>query len=47
MSADSWQALWLTFKLASLTSIILVVLAIPISWYLMHKGESIRTVVHF
>lgn len=34
ISADLWQALWLTFKLAGLTALILLVLGVPLAYWL-------------
>ena len=34
MSADDWQAIWLTARLAAVTTAVLVPLALPLAWWL-------------
>lgn len=34
ISADLWQALWLTFQLAGLTALILVIVGVPLAYWL-------------
>lgn len=36
LSPDDWAAIWLTLELASLTTILLLVLATPLAWWLAH-----------
>ena len=40
-----WDAVWLTAKLASVTTAILIVLATPLAWWLSRKGSWLREVV--
>ncbi len=37
MSAQDWQALWLSLQLAGLTTAILLVLGTPLAWWLAHS----------
>ncbi len=34
ISPDAWQAIWLTLQLATLTTVILLVIATPLAWWL-------------
>ena len=45
MAADDWQAIALTLRLASLTTLILLVLSCPLAWWLAHTRSRWRTVV--
>lgn len=36
LSAGDWSAIWLTFKLASLTTLILLLVGTPLAWHLAH-----------
>lgn len=42
MSADDLQALWLTARLASLTTLILLVLGTPIAWWLARTHSRLK-----
>ena len=44
-SEEARQAIWLTIKLASLTSILLIVLATPLAWWLAHSQSRWRAAV--
>lgn len=49
LRADLWQALWLTIRLASLTTLLLILLGIPLAYWLVHSrsrfGALIETLV--
>lgn len=40
-----WSALWLTFKLASLTAVTLILLATPIAWWLARSRSGIAAFI--
>ena len=40
LTPESWQAVWLTFELATLTTLFLLVLATPLAWWLS-QTESV------
>lgn len=42
ISPDAWQAIWLTIRLATLTTIILLVVATPLAWWLSQTGSRWR-----
>ena len=42
ISPDSWQAIWLTIQLATLTTIILLVIATPLAWWLSQTESRWR-----
>jgi len=42
LSPDDWAAIWLTLELASLTTILLLVLATPLAWWLAHTPSRWR-----
>ncbi len=42
LSAADFAAIWLTFKLASLTTVILLVIGTPIALWLAHTGSRLR-----
>ena len=44
-SADDLNAIWLTLKLASLTTALLLVLATPVAWWLARTGSRWRSPV--
>ena len=47
-SADLWQALWLSVKLASLTTVILLIVGTPLAWWLArHKSFWSEVVASF
>ena len=39
-SADDWKAIWLTVQLASLTTVILLLLATPVAWWLARTTSA-------
>ena len=44
-SVVDWQALWLTLRLASVTTIVLLLIALPLSWWLaIHRSALTRVV---
>ena len=45
LSHDDLQAIWLTLKLASLTTVLLLVLATPLAWWLAHALSRWAAVV--
>lgn len=45
LSAQDWQAIHLTLKLCGLTTVILLVLATPLAWWLAHRRSTSRTIV--
>lgn len=42
ISTDAWQAIWLTIQLATLTTIILLVIATPLAWWLSQTESRWR-----
>jgi molybdate transport system permease protein len=42
ISPDAWQAIWLTIQLATLTTIILLVIATPLAWWLSQTDSKWR-----
>ena len=42
MSPDDWAAIWLTLELASVTTVLLLVLATPLAWWLAHTRSRWR-----
>jgi molybdate transport system permease protein len=44
-SASDYGAIWLTLELASLTTLILLVIGLPIAWWLAHTRCALRPVV--
>ena len=45
LSPDDLRALWLTLQLASVTTVVLLVLATPLAWWLAHTRSLWRSVV--
>lgn len=45
LSAQDWQAIGITLRLCTLTTVILLVLATPLAWWLAHRRSASRTVV--
>jgi molybdate transport system permease protein len=45
MSAEDLQAVWLTLKLAALTTVVLLILATPLAWWLAHARSRWAAVV--
>lgn len=43
MTADAWQAIGLTLKLAALTSLLLLLIATPLAWWLSQTHSRWRT----
>ena len=43
MTSDAWQAIGLTIQLATLTTVILLVLATPLAWWLSQTPSKWRT----
>ena len=42
LSPDDWAAIWLTLELASVTTVLLLVLATPLAWWLAHTRSRWR-----
>ena len=42
LTEADWQAVWLTLRLATLTTMILLVLATPLAWWLAHTRSRLR-----
>lgn len=42
LSSDDWAAIWLTAKLAALTTVILLILATPLAWWLA-RSQSLAS----
>ena len=42
MSPDDWAAIWLTLELASVTTVLLLVLGTPLAWWLAHTRSRWR-----
>ncbi len=42
LSPEDWAAIWLTLKLASVTTVLLLVLCTPMAWWLAHTRSSWR-----
>ena len=45
MTAADWPAIWLTLKLASLTSLLLIIIATPLAWWLTHHKSRLKSIV--
>ena len=45
MSSDDLQAVWLTVKLATVTTVVLLVIAMPLAWWLAHARSRLSAVV--
>ena len=45
MSSDDLQAVWLTVKLATVTTAVLLVIAMPLAWWLAHARSRLSAVV--
>ena len=45
LDAQAWQAIGLTLKLASLTTLLLLALATPLAWWLAQKRSTLRTAI--
>jgi len=45
LSPDAWHAIWLTAKLAATTTVILLLLAIPLAWWLSQTRSRWRSTV--
>lgn len=41
----AWPAIWLTLKLAALTTVILILIALPLSWWLATTKSRVRPLV--
>ena len=46
LTPDSWQAIQLTFELATLTTLLLLVLATPLAWWLSQTQSAWRAPIH-
>ena len=40
--SDGWQALWLTAQLAAITTVILMIVATPLAWWLANTRSALR-----
>lgn len=45
ITPESWQAIWLTLKLATLTSLLLLMIATPLAWWLSQTQSRLRAPV--
>ncbi len=45
ITPESWQAIWLTLKLATLTSLLLLIIATPLAWWLSQTQSRLRAPV--
>lgn len=45
LTSDDLQAVWLTLKLASVTTLLLLCIATPLAWWLAHSGKWYRGMV--
>ena len=45
LTGFDWGPVWLTFRLAGVTVLVLLVIGTPIAWWLAHTRSSWRTVV--
>ncbi|MDQ1921769.1 molybdate ABC transporter permease subunit [Massilia pseudoviolaceinigra] len=45
LSADDWGAVWLTLKLATTVTVLLLLLGTPVAWWLAHTRSRARSVV--
>lgn len=45
LTSGEWQAIWLTAKLAGLTTIILLVISAPLAWWMAHTHSRFGNVV--
>ncbi len=45
MTPDDLQAVWLTLKLASVTTLVLLMIATPLAWWLAHSQRWFRGIV--
>ncbi|MFN4360422.1 MAG: molybdate ABC transporter permease subunit [Hylemonella sp.] len=45
ISSEAWQAIWLTVELASLTTVLLLVMATPLAWWLAGTASRWRAPV--
>lgn len=45
LSPQDWQAIAVTLRLCTLTTVILLVLATPLAWWLAHRQSASRTLV--
>jgi molybdate transport system permease protein len=45
ISAEAWQAIWLTIELAALTTVLLLLIATPLAWWLAHASSRWRAPV--
>jgi molybdate transport system permease protein len=45
LTPDDLQAIWLTLKLASVTTMLLLLIATPLAWWLAHSGKWYKGIV--
>lgn len=45
LNADDWGAVWLTLKLASATTVLLLLVATPLAWWLAHTPSRWRAAI--
>lgn len=45
ITPESWKAIWLTLKLATLTSLLLLMIATPLAWWLSQTQSRLRAPV--
>ena len=45
LTPDDWSAVWLTLKLASLVTLLLLIVGTPIAWWLARTRSRLRNVI--
>ena len=45
LSIADWQAIWLTIKLASLVTVILLIISIPLAWWLARNKSFFKGII--
>jgi molybdate transport system permease protein len=45
LAEGDWQAIWLTLKLASITTLLLMIMAPPLAWWLARSQAKLRPVI--
>ena len=45
LDAEDWGAIWLTFKLATLVTLLLLLIGTPIAWWLARTRSRVKSVI--